>query len=152
MTHAAAAAARTHHPHARISRQVGDRCSECEDDHIDVLQDRPFSFAPFDPKRKQDIWAPYVNAKDGLRGFRDPDSLRGTASSPENVGAWVADWQWVPCESYSHEKCGALMKQMGYANTWAPSFTEGLDSYSLRPMSTLRGANPYSQEPWSGRK
>ena len=28
---------------------VADRCSECEDDHIDLLQDRPLSFAPFNP-------------------------------------------------------------------------------------------------------
>jgi hypothetical protein len=27
--------------------KVGDRCAECEDDHIDLLQDRPLTFAPF---------------------------------------------------------------------------------------------------------
>ena len=129
---------------------MGDRCSECPDDQIDILQDRPFSWAPFDPKSKSNNqWAPYVNAKDGLRGFRDPDTMRSIATSPETVGAWLADWQWVPCGSFSHAKCGTLMKQMGYDNVWTPSWQEGVDSMSLRPMSTLRG-NPYSKEPWSG--
>jgi hypothetical protein len=27
---------------------VGDRCGECDDEHVDVLLDRPFSFAPYD--------------------------------------------------------------------------------------------------------
>jgi hypothetical protein len=28
---------------------VGDRCGECEDDHIDVLLDRPLAYAPWTP-------------------------------------------------------------------------------------------------------
>lgn len=133
--------------------KVGDRCAECEDDHVDILQDRPFSWAPFDPKHAADnTWAPYVNAKDGLRGFRDPATLRSSGYSPEAVGAWTVDWQFVPCESFNHAKCGTLMKQMGYDNVWTPSFEAGVDSATLRPMATLRGSNPYSKEPWTGKK
>jgi hypothetical protein len=136
-----------------LCSQVGDRCSECEDDHIDILQERPFSWAPFDPKRGHDNYhAPYVNAKSGLRGFRDPAAMRSTGISPESVGAWTTDWQFVPC-SYTHDQCAALMKDMGYSNVWTPSWTEGLDSWSLRPVASLRTANPrLTQEPHSGRK
>ncbi len=28
---------------------VGDRCGECEDDHVDVLIDRPLSYSYYDP-------------------------------------------------------------------------------------------------------
>lgn len=130
--------------------KVGDRCSECPDDHIDILQDRPFSWAPFDPSNRQNNqWAPYVNAKDGYRGFRDPDAMRGTAISPENVGTWTADWQWVPCQQFSHDKCAGLMRSMGYNNVWTPSWESGIDSYSLRPVSTLRSSKDLLKEPWS---
>ncbi|KAF8072387.1 ttc4 [Scenedesmus sp. PABB004] len=130
--------------------KVGDRCAECDDDHIDILQDRPFSWAPFDPKASgNNPFAPYVNAKDGLRGFRDPDAMRSTAISPETVGAWNADWQWVPCEGWSHDKCASLMRSMNYKEVWPPAWTAGLDSFTLRPIATLRGANPYTKEPWS---
>jgi hypothetical protein len=62
--------------------QVADRCSECPDDQIDILQDRPFSWAPFDPKKPDNNPnAKYVNARDGLRGFRDPDAMRGTGEA-----------------------------------------------------------------------
>jgi hypothetical protein len=129
---------------------VGDRCAECPDDHIDILQDRPFSWAPFDPSNsKNNQWAPYVNAKDGYRGFRDPDAMRGTAKSPENVGTWTADWQWVPCQQYSHDKCANLMRSMGYNQVWTPSWESGIDSYSLRPVATLRGSKDLLKEPWS---
>jgi hypothetical protein len=130
-------------------RQVGDRCGECPDDHIDILQDRPFSWAPFDPNRKIDNqWAPFVNAKDGPRGFRDQTMIRGSGYSPEAVGTWLADWQWVPCEGWSHQRCGQLMRSMGYNQVFTPSWQEGLDSYSMRPVSSLRG-NPYTKEPWT---
>lgn len=133
--------------------KVGDRCSECPDDQIDILQDRPFSWAPFDPNSKgNNPYAPYVNAKDGLRGFRDPDSMRPVAKSPENVGAWTADWQWVPCESFNHNKCANLMRQMGYKNVWTPTWQAGVDSFSLRPVATLRTANSaLTEEPWGGK-
>ena len=130
---------------------MGDRCSECDDDHIDILQDRPFSFAPFNPAADGDNHnAPYVNAKDGLRGFSDPSIMRGGAEAPETAGAWTTLWQFVPCGT-THEQCGALMKNMGYKNVWTPTRTEGVDSFSLRAISQLReGSNDrLFKEPWT---
>ncbi len=43
--------------------QVGDRCAECEDDHIDILQDRPFAWAPYAPGNTDERWAPWANSK-----------------------------------------------------------------------------------------
>lgn len=130
--------------------QVGDRCSECPDDQIDILQDRPFTWAPFDPKAKKDNPnAVFVNAKDGLRGFSEPDAMRGTGHSPESVGTWTTTWQFVPCEGYSHAKCAGLMKDMGFDNVFTPTKTEGVDSYSLRPMATLRTPS-FGPDPMAG--
>lgn len=132
--------------------KVGDRCSECEDDHIDLLQDRPLTFAPFDPRSEGNNYnAPYVNAKDGLRGFRDPQYMRGSPRSLENAGAWTSDWQWVPCE-WSHSQCANLMRNMGYDNVWTPQKVEGVDSFSMRPISQLRSTSNARlfQEPWTG--
>lgn len=118
--------------------QVGDRCGECPDDSIDILQDRPLTYAPFNPANPDDnTWAPYANAKDGVRGFADPDYMRGAAGCPESVGTWVSDWQWVPC-SYTHDKCVDLMKSMGYSDAHAPGMTPGIDSYTMREMGQLR--------------
>ncbi|GBF96386.1 hypothetical protein Rsub_09185 [Raphidocelis subcapitata] len=130
--------------------KVGDRCGECEDDHIDLLQDRPLTFAPFKPDGGDNYHAPYANAQDGLRGFSDPNWMRGSQYSLENVGVWTADWQWVPCE-WSHEKCGTLMKGMGYQNVFTPKWTEGVDSFSMRPISQLRGTNNdrLFKQPWT---
>lgn len=132
--------------------QVGDRCGECEDDHIDLLQDRPLTFAPFNPAVQNDNYnAPYVNAKDGLRGFSDPSYMRGSQFSLENVGAWTSDWQWVPC-SYTHDQCANLMRGMGYGTVFTPKWTEGVDSFSMRPISQLRGTknDRLFSEPFGG--
>lgn len=131
--------------------KVGDRCGECEDDHIDLLQDRPLTFAPFNPDASNDNPnAPYVNARDGLRGFSDPNWMRGSQYSLENAGAWTSDWMWVPCE-WTHQQCAGLMKSMGYDNVWTPGYVEGVDSFSLRPISQLRGTNNdrLFKEPWT---
>lgn len=124
--------------------KVRDRCSECPDDHIDVLMDRPFSYAPFDPSNPNSVreqrFAPYGNAKDGPRVFSNPADMRGTRFSPENVGTWTADWQFVPCE-WTHDKCVDLFKSVGYASARPPQATQGVDSYSLRPVSELRLAS-----------
>lgn len=121
--------------------QVGDRCSECPDDSIDILMDRPFSYAPFNPRRKADnTYAPYVNGKDGLRGFSDPNWIRDNQFSPESVGTWTADWQFVPCDGWSHEKCAGLMRDMGYTQVFTPKQTPGVDSFTLREASALRAA------------
>ena len=94
--------------------------------------------------------APYVNAKDGLRGLNDPSDIRGTAKSLEVAGAWTVDWQFVPC-SYTHDQCATLMKSMGYDNVWTPKRSEGVDSFSLRPISQLRGTSNdrLFKEPWT---
>ncbi|KAI8464817.1 MAG: hypothetical protein J3K34DRAFT_439029 [Monoraphidium minutum] len=133
--------------------KVGDRCSECEDDHIDLLQDRPLSFAPFDPKVENNNYnAPYVNAKDGLRGLNNPQNMRGGAEALENAGAWTVDWQWVPC-GWSHNQCANLMKGMGYKDVWTPRKSEGVDSFSMRPVSQLRADGALEsrlfKEPWT---
>jgi hypothetical protein len=129
---------------------VADRCSECPDDQIDILQDRPFSWAPFDPKApKNNPNAIFVNAKDGLRGFSEPDAMRGTGHSPESVGTWTVNWQFVPCEGWSHAKCGELMTSMGFDKVFTPAFAEGMDSFSLRPMASLR-TRPFGPDPMEG--
>jgi hypothetical protein len=69
--------------------------------------------------------------------------------SPEAVGTWTTDWQFVPCE-WDHNKCAGLMKTLGYDNVWTPEFVEGHDSFSLRPMATLR-TRPFGADP-QGRK
>lgn len=99
--------------------QVGDRCSECDDDHLDILQDRPFSFAPFNPASDNENYnAPYANAKDGLRGIKDPASMRPGAASPETAGTYTVQWQFVPCGT-THEQCGQVRAcGMGACNIW----------------------------------
>lgn len=72
-----------------------------------------------------------------MRGFRDPATLRGKATSAEAVGTWTADWQWVPC-TWTHEQCGQLMKDMGYGDVWTPKMTPGIDSITLREAGSLR--------------
>lgn len=46
-----------------------------------------------------------------------------------------------------------MMRNMGYANVWAPSRVGGVDSWSLRPIAQLRegGANAARlfKEPWT---
>ena len=34
-----------------FAAKVGDRCAECEDDHVDALLDRPLAYAPYDAAR-----------------------------------------------------------------------------------------------------
>lgn len=130
--------------------QVGDRCGECEDDHIDLLQDRPLTFAPFNPNGGDNYYAPYVNAKDGLRGFANPEYMRGNPNGLEYAGTWTADWQWVPC-SWTHNDCVNLMKNMGYIHVRPPKWVGGVDSFSMRPISQLRGVrnDRLFKEPWT---
>ena len=107
--------------------QVGDRCGECEDEHIDVLLDRPLAYAPYNPDNAaENTNAKYANSLPGPRGFANPWSMRGGSTfSPEAVGTWVSDWQWVPCESFSHDTCAQLMTRVGYTNVWTPMSTPG---------------------------
>lgn len=146
------------------------RCGECEDDHIDVLLDRPFSYSPYDAASRDydglitNRYAPLVRAQcvvstlqhavptvcyavvravhdalcaplfdlrprthsstqntrfknaqvnrlPGLRGFVQPDMLRGGVNSPEAVGVYTADWQWAPC-SYTHAQCADMFAKV----------------------------------------
>lgn len=64
--------------------------------------------------------------------------------APESVGTWTTNWQWVPCD-WDHSKCAGLMKDMGFDNVYTPTFVEGHDSFSLRPMATLR--RPFGPDP-----
>jgi hypothetical protein len=77
--------------------------------------------------------------------------MRGSQYSLENAGAWTSDWQWVPC-SYTHTQCANLMRSMGYAHVWTPKRTPGVDSFSLRPVSQLRGGarnERLFKQPWT---
>jgi hypothetical protein len=76
-----------------------------------------------------------------VRGFSDPESMRPNARAPETAGSWTALWQFVPCSGFNHARCQALMRDAGYSGSWAPQRTAGVDSFSLRPVSQLRGAN-----------
>jgi hypothetical protein len=132
---------------------VGDRCGECEDEHIDLLLDRPLSFAPYDrsipdgqdqaraqaaatrpgaaipPVRPTNRRAPLVNRLKGPRVFSASASLRGQGrGAPEAVGVYVADWQWVPCE-WTHAQCAAMWRRLGFNGlAWAPPVRSGVDS------------------------
>eukprot|EP00877_Chromochloris_zofingiensis_P011105 jgi/Chrzof1/6248/Cz17g17110.t1 len=124
--------------------KVGDRCGECEDDHIDILMDRPVSYAPWSPSSPgENNHAQYVNALPGLRGFGDPWIMRGGDFSPEAVGTWVSDWQFVPC-NWNHNKCAALMKDMGYSQVYTPQPTVGVESSSMRVVNKPTVALPWS--------
>lgn len=51
--------------------------------------------------------------------------MRGGDWSPETVGTWVADWNWVPCEGWNHQKCADMMRDVGYAQVFTPQNTVG---------------------------
>jgi hypothetical protein len=65
---------------------VHDMCPECEDDHIDVLADRPYTQSP------QDRWNPNAKMHNAIPGPR---------IIPHNVaygvGIWKVEWNFVPC-------------------------------------------------------
>ena len=100
--------------------RVGDRCGECPDDSIDVLQDRPYSYAPNDHGDNPN--APIVNRLKGPRGFLQSSGR----FSPETTGTWTAEWQFVPC-SWTHDMCRMLMESFGYNDTRVPGMTPGRD-------------------------
>jgi hypothetical protein len=81
---------------------MNDGCGECEDDHIDVLLDRPLGYAPYAAARADpdgavtNRHAPLVNRLPGLRGFNDAAMLWGGPSSPEMVRAGAAGRRRAP--------------------------------------------------------
>ena len=124
--------------------KVGDRCGECEDEHIDVLLDRPLAYAPYDPAApRENANAVYANSKPGPRGFSDPKAMRGGDFAPETAGTWVADWQWVPCQGWSHLKCAMMMRGAGYKRVFTPADTPGVDSNTLKRVSKVIGSRPW---------
>ncbi len=136
-----------HHTDVLICRQykgyaflarVADRCGECEDDHVDVLMDRPFAYAPYFPSSNGGTPgnpnAPIVNRLSGPRIFGDPQAVRGGKTSPYGPGVWTVDWQWASCTS-SHAECAALFDRHGYQGTKTPPPTSGIDSCTLKPIS-----------------
>jgi hypothetical protein len=93
--------------------RVRDRGSEMPDDCLDILQDRPYSYAPVGPDNPN---AGVVNRVPGPRGFQH--------SSPEIVGVWTALWQFVPC-TWTHRNCADFVASYGY-KTFVPADSPGI--------------------------
>ena len=89
--------------------KVQDRFGEGPDDAIDILQDRPYSFAPIYPNPNDNPNAPIVNNMQSPRIF---NSTQGP-ESPESVGTWTALWQFVPCK-WTHKDCAKYIQTFGY--------------------------------------
>lgn len=87
--------------------KVGDRFAEGPDDAIDILQDRPYSFAPTYPSDNPN--AEIVNNMKGPRVFQ---STQGP-ESPESVGTWTSLWKFVPC-NWTHSTCAEYIATFGY--------------------------------------
>lgn len=69
-----------------LKAKVYDQCPECEDDHIDILADRPYSYAPTstdNPKSK------YFNSLPGPRIM--------SSSMAYGVGVWKVQWNFIDC-------------------------------------------------------
>jgi hypothetical protein len=71
-----------------IKGVVRDMCSECDDDHIDILADRPYTQAPID---KWNPLAKKYNAKPGIRKI--PSNI------VYSVGVWKTEWNFVNCNT-----------------------------------------------------
>lgn len=69
---------------------VQDQCSECQDDSIDVLLDRPYAF-------NQDL-------TENARKANAVKGVRGSSISPFEVGAFGVAWNFAPC-SWTHADC-----------------------------------------------
>jgi len=98
--------------------KVMDRFGEGPDDSIDILQDRPYSFAP--NTLGDNPRAYIVNKKDGYRIFTETHG----AENPESVGTWTVLWNFVSCKM-SHRQCAAMMRKMGYNHTRTPKWLKG---------------------------
>lgn len=100
--------------------KVGDRMGEGADNSIDILLDRPFSYAwtgPENPNSK------LVNNLKGLRGFTKTNG----SEAPHTVGTWTALWNFVPC-SWTHENCAKLARNVtsNKLRIWTPTMTPPL--------------------------
>ena len=97
--------------------KVTDRCAECSNASIDILQDRPYAYAP--NTKNDNPRAHLVNRLAGKRIFTNSTG----PYNPEAVGTWTVLWNFVPC-SWSHEQCAQLVGSYGY-KTRAPKTTPG---------------------------
>ena len=64
--------------------KVLDLCPECEDEHIDILADIPYSDSPVNE------WNPKASEANGVQGNR-----LMTSQMAYSVGIWTAEWQFV---------------------------------------------------------
>jgi len=67
-----------------LKGKVLDRCAECEDDHIDILADIPYTDAPVNE------WNPKASEANAVQGDRAM-----TSQMAYSVGVWTAEWQFV---------------------------------------------------------
>jgi len=67
-----------------LKGKVLDRCSECEDDHIDILADIPYTDAPVNE------WNPKASEANAVQGDRAM-----TSQMAYSVGVWTTEWQFV---------------------------------------------------------
>jgi hypothetical protein len=70
-----------------VKGKVMDACSECEDDHIDIMADRPYTNAlvnSWNPKAR------YYNSLPGARAI--------PVDIVYSVGVWKAQWNFVDCK------------------------------------------------------
>lgn len=95
--------------------RVADRGAEMSDDAIDILQERPYTYAPNTKGDNPNAWR--VNRLNGLRAFTNPRTA-------QSVGVWTALWQFVP-DDWNHDTCARFMNSFGY-KTWTPKWTPGV--------------------------
>lgn len=74
-----------------IKGQVADMCSECDDDHVDILADRPYTYAPVDK------WNPLAAYYNKIRGARAMPTKMAY-----DVGVWTVEWNFVSCSANCH--------------------------------------------------
>jgi hypothetical protein len=93
--------------------KIWDQCSECADDSIDTMTDRPYSY-----NSQKDESSAAVNKKDGLRLFDKSFNVY-------NIGQFVVVWNFVPCK-WTHDKCAEFVRaNLGY-QTKTPKKTQGM--------------------------
>jgi len=68
--------------------KVLDSCVECDDDHIDVLSDRPYTYAP---TNKDNPKAAHYNSLPGPRAI--PSRIA------YSVGIWKVQWNFASCST-----------------------------------------------------
>ncbi len=72
-----------------LKGRVEDLCPECEDDHIDILADRPYTFGPVD---KYNPMAARMNSI-------PPTTRIVPRNIAYGVGIWRVEWQFASCNT-----------------------------------------------------